>query len=895
MVVKPTYEELEQKVEELEKETLRRKELEEVLWKSKEQYLDLYENAPNAYFSVNAEDGSILRCNTVALKLLGYDRDTLMGMKVFDLYADNPHGISKAQEVFKGFKKGESIRGVEMQMKHKDGYPIWISLLVEPVRDHDGNIIESRSIVIDITEHKRAKNALQKKTHDLGERVKELNCLFGIANLVEQQDISLEEILQGTVDLIPPSWQYPEITCARIIIQDREWKTKNFQETIWKQTGDIKVHGELSGNLEVYYLEEKPEIDEGPFHREERNLINAITGLTGRIVERKQAEEALRESEEKYRTLLETTSEGCWLINPELKTVEVNATLCKMLGYSQDEMLGKTPFDFVDDENRKIFIEQTSKISTTPHRSYEITLKKKNGVDLQTYFNATTIRDESGEVQGAFALITDITERRRTEEEIRSLKEKYEDLYSNAPIMYLSVDTNGIIIECNNTVLDKLGYTKREIIGKHMTKLLVKESAASFKKAFPELLKTGKILGVERQFVTKSREIIDVILGVTVEYDEHGKPIKTRATFEDITERKLAEKALRESEAQKRAILDASVDRLRYVDKNMKIIWANKATAMELDMSSEDIVGQTCYKLFIGRDTPCEGCSTVKARETGKNERSVMHQPKMKGIEGESYWESYCAPLKNDAGEFESFIQIARNITDQKRAEEHIHLLTQNLMKAQESERQMISRELHDRVAQELSAVKIGLETLLDNQPTTPPEIKRRVSEMSRTLQESIKAVRDLSYDLRPPALDEMGLVQTLFQHCHDFSENNGINVDFHSAGMKDLKLDFDTEISLYRLIQEGLTNIKKHANADHVTIRLVAAFPNIILRIEDNGRGFDVQKRLATITKEKRMGIRSMEERTKLLQGEMELQSRPMQGTKISIKFPYKGKKGDS
>jgi signal transduction histidine kinase len=109
---------------------------------------------------------------------------------------------------------------------------------------------------------------------------------------------------------------------------------------------------------------------------------------------------------------------------------------------------------------------------------------------------------------------------------------------------------------------------------------------------------------------------------------------------------------------------------------------------------------------------------------------------------------------------------------------------------------------------------------------------------------------------------------------------------------MKDLKLDFDTENGLYRLIQEGLTNIKKHANADHVTIRLV---PNIILRIEDNGRGFDVQKRLATITKEKRMGIRSMEQRVKLLQGEMEILSRPMQGTKISIKIPYKDKKSGS
>ena len=112
---------------------------------------------------------------------------------------------------------------------------------------------------------------------------------------------------------------------------------------------------------------------------------------------------------------------------------------------------------------------------------------------------------------------------------------------------------------------------------------------------------------------------------------------------------------------------------------------------------------------------------------------------------------------------------------------------------------------------------------------------------------------------------------------------------------MKNLKLDFDTEINLYRLIQESLTNIKKHADADHVTIRLVAAFPNIILRIEDNGKGFDVQKRLSTLSEEKRMGIRSMEQRAKLLQGEMEIQSKPMQGTKISIMLPYKDKKSGS
>jgi PAS domain S-box-containing protein len=106
-----------------------------------------------------------------------------------------------------------------------------------------------------------------------------------------------------------------------------------------------------------------------------------------------ESEKALRESEIKYRAILETTSEGCWILNPELETIEVNESLCKMLGYNRDEMVGKTLFEFVDDENRKIFIGQTSKISNIDHRSYEITLKKKNGEDIHTFFNATTIKE----------------------------------------------------------------------------------------------------------------------------------------------------------------------------------------------------------------------------------------------------------------------------------------------------------------------------------------------------------------------------------------------------------------------------------------------------------------------------------------------------------------------
>jgi PAS domain S-box-containing protein len=227
-------------------------------------------------------------------------------------------------------------------------------------------------------------------------------------------------------------------------------------------------------------------------------------------------------------------------------------------------------------------------------------------------------------------------------------------------------------------------------------------------------------------------------------------------------------------------------------------------------------------------------------------------------------------------------------------SEEKIRALNQQLIKAQENERNRIAGYLHDHVAQDLSSLKIGLETLFDNQGEVSAEISAKICDLSKILQDSITAVRDLSYDLHPPGLEQLGLVRTVYQYCEDFSEKNNVSVDFFTAGMKDLKLDFDTKINLYRLIQEGLNNIKKHAEAGHVIIRLVASSPNIILRIEDNGKGFDVERRLASYFKEKRMGLSSMEERVSLLEGTMSIKSQPSKGTRIFIEVPCKERTDD-
>ena len=131
-----------------------------------------------------------------------------------------------------------------------------------------------------------------------------------------------------------------------------------------------------------------------------------------------------------------------------------------------------------------------------------------------------------------------------------------------------------------------------------------------------------------------------------------------------------AEKSLRESEVQKKAILDASIDRIRLIDRDMKIIWANKTTTREINITPEDLVGKFCYHVFVGRDSPCPECPTQKALKSGNTEHAILYQPYSKGIQGETYWDTYTVPLKNESGEIVNLIQVARNITKQKKAEE---------------------------------------------------------------------------------------------------------------------------------------------------------------------------------------------------------------------------------
>jgi len=295
MKKKPTYEELEKKCKELERE----RQFEH------DRLMGIMGALPYGVY-ITDRQFNIKYINPVIEEEFG----PVKGRKCYGYLHDRTDVCPwcKNEEVF----AGKSVRR-DLYSPKTDRY---YNLFNVPFKNPDGSISKFE-IFDDITEMKRTEEKLKKNIHDLDERVKELNCLFGLSTLVEKKNASLEDIYQGTVELLSRSLQYPKITCASIGIEGKEFRTGNFKETIWKLTIDIMVHGTPDGVLEICYLEEKPECDEGPFLKEEKELINAVAERLGKITERKQAEEAILKNEQRFRSLIKNSPTGITIIQKD--------------------------------------------------------------------------------------------------------------------------------------------------------------------------------------------------------------------------------------------------------------------------------------------------------------------------------------------------------------------------------------------------------------------------------------------------------------------------------------------------------------------------------------------------------------------------------------------------
>lgn len=363
---------------------------------------------------------------------------------------------------------------------------------------------------------------LQKSRRDLEERVKELDCLYGIARIIEEPDLTLEEIIQRAVGIIPPAFSYPEIACARIFLYEREHSSCKLSATEWRLASGISVRGKKAGIIEVFYTEQRPDLDEGPFLKEERHLIDAIAERLGRVVERKTAETALAESEERFRSIVEQSSDGIVLVNQDGVIVEWNLAQEEIVGIGRERALGRylwdiqyilAPEEMRSEENYRnlrsfvlAFLHDGRNPWSGEVHEREIRSPEGKRKVIQTVI--FPIQMEGGFVMGS--IIRDVTGQKLAEEELQRINQELE-----AYAHIVSHDLRGpisVVISASDTLSDLVPkYCDDSAAGKIMEiASIIKRSSSNAEQLANDLL------GLARAGQAP-REVLEVDVGETVD------------------------------------------------------------------------------------------------------------------------------------------------------------------------------------------------------------------------------------------------------------------------------------------------------------------------------------------------------------------------------------------
>ncbi len=352
--------------------------------------------------------------------------------------------------------------------------------------------------------------------------------------------------------------------------------------------------------------------------------------------------------------------------------------------------------------------------------------------------------------------------------------------------------------------------------------------------------------------------------------------------FTNILHRQKTEQELLTSNKLSEVLINATNDSAVLLTVSGDVLAINESFASGLGRNADDVKGRSLYDFCSIKVT---GFIKTMIAKVLRERKPLTFEDN----DGKRFLNNAIYPVFDAGGNVSKIAIYANDVTELKRAEKSIRFLTTTLINTQENERQKIAFDLHDNIAQELACLRINCESINERHPDIPDSAKRSISGFSDSIKSSIDSVRELAYELQPPGFEQMGFIKTIYVYCDDFIRKYGIKVDFYSAGIDTVSVDFDTENNIHRIIQEALNNIRTHAKAKLVKIRLVATYPNIILRIEDDGIGFDVERTLCVSKKNRELGLKSIEGRVRLLNGKLKILSRKNDGTRIFIEIPFR------
>ena len=876
-----------------------------------------------ALISIKDLNGNVILANRNFAVLDAPPLNEFVGKNVFDLFpkevAENLWNNDQT-----ALKAGGPMESEEI-VKHKDGR--WHTYLTVkfPVYKETLHPFGTCAISTDITDRKKAEIRLA--------RLKDCFLQFGVSpeDNINRLVAVCGELMNATCALYNRlgksmlcsvgQWQAPAgfksedkpngHICYDVIQRGEEHPllVRNLQESPYARTDPnilpyglqtylgivVKWKQVAVGSLCVVY-----QTDIIPSN-DELQLMTIIASAIAIEEDRLRAEEALKESETRYRQLVEYAPAAIY--EADLSTgrlLSVNEVLCEYSGYTRDELLALNPLDLMTEESQKLILQRMADYAAgkpvPPAVEYKI--RSKSGREFWISTNAKYFY-QAGLAVRATVVAYDITERKQAEEALRRAEENFRLSLDDSPLGVRIVTIEGETIYANRATLNIFGYDSiEELRTTPLKKRYTPESYAEFQ-IRKEKRKRGDYIPSEYDIsiVRKDGEVRHLqVFRKEVLWDGEKQ---FQVIYQDITERKQAELKLLQWQNLMHFIIKHDPNAIAVYDDSLRYVFVSERYLTDYNVKDENIIGKHHYEVFP--EMP-ERWKMVHRRVLGGAiERAEEdYFERLDGSIDYNRWE--CRPWYNPDGAVGGMITYTEVITDRKRAEEalrasreQMRALAGRLQTVREEEQTRIAREIHDELGGALTGLKIDFSLLtraalkIKNE-TVKTSLLAGMDSMIESIDATIHTVRRIAMELRPGVLDDLGLAAALEWQLKDFEKRTGIRCEFFPP-VEDISLDADLSTALFRIFQEAMTNVARHSGATEVCVRLHADADSTTLEVADNGKGIGKKK---TLSKES-LGLLGMRERAQMFGGRVTVTGTPGRGTTVTVEIsPVKKRQRD-
>ncbi len=594
-----------------------------------------------------------------------------------------------------------------------------------------------------------------------------------------------------------------------------------------------------------------------------------------------------------FQNAFEYSSTGMAVLSTDGRFLRVNPRLCEILGYSEEELLRigfrdvTHPDDLQLDRRRVEAVLRGDRDSWT----YEKRYLHRDGHSIWAIISFSLIRDEQNQPLCFVAQLQDIHHHKQAEEEQRrfvSLVEHCSDLIAMASA------EDGRIIYMNEAGLRLVGlHDPQQAIGRHLLEFHAPETHQEINRTIlPAILSEGRWEGEAQLRHFQSGRKIHVHLNAFLTRErKQGQEACLAAIMRDVTEHRRAQEALRESEERFRRAFEHAPIGMALVGVQGRLIKVNHSLARITGFSKKELLELSFHDLAHPEDVPI-GLEYLERALAGESE-SARFEKRCIHKTGRIVWALVNISLIRDPHRRPlSFIAQIQDITAAKTAQDELQQshqklrqLSSHLQTVREEERVQVAREIHDELGQALTAIRFDLSWLEERLQPSQSQLRRQLAQTGQMVDQTIDSLRGILAALRPTILDDLGLPAAIEWQAKEFQERTRVRCRLRLPD-SDLQLHRDVATCLFRIFQETLTNITRHAQASRVTVALTSSRDSVCLTVRDNGKGVDAER----LASSHAFGILGMHERASLLGGEFKLHQPRNGGTEIRVRIPLEG-----